>query len=139
MEKLEPLKQIKNIASEANYIPYQLCPKCNGEGIIIAITGQIALYTQNICDVCAGAKIIPMHALNEHLEVEKEESHMPFLIKNLKISQRLRTICNSAKIEYLHELCEFSREDLMKFRYMGQKSLNELENIMKDCKLTFKR
>lgn len=63
MEKLEPLKQIKNIASEANYIPYQLCPKCNGEGIIITITGQITLYTQNICDVCAGAKIIPMYKI----------------------------------------------------------------------------
>ena len=139
---MEPLKQIKNVKTGTkiiNYVPYQKCPICNGSGIIIqTVFNSTVTYTQNTCDVCGGAKIIPMHALIKHLKIEKEEE-IPILIKDLKISRRAIHICNNAEVKYLHELCEFSREDLMKFRNMGRKSLNELENAMEDHGLIFKR
>lgn len=45
-----------------NCVPYQLCPKCGGDGDLLrynspALMGTIA---RPICDVCDGKKIIPM-------------------------------------------------------------------------------
>ena len=42
-------------------VPYQLCPKCNGNGQIINTWGS--MYSN--CDVCNGDRIIPMHILNQ--------------------------------------------------------------------------
>lgn len=56
--------------NDNNYVPYQLCPKCHGQGIVskpsyvlpdvLEWTGTAVAYT---CDVCGGAKIIPMAKL----------------------------------------------------------------------------
>lgn len=48
-------------------IPYQLCPKCNGVGIVVSnnfMTQQELTLSNPIfptCDVCNGAKIIPQY------------------------------------------------------------------------------
>jgi len=52
-------------------VPHQVCPKCKGEGVVLvqtwydsptSITSRI-----QVCDVCGGKKIIPMHVMpNEH-------------------------------------------------------------------------
>ena len=54
-----------------NYVPYQLCPKCQGQGIVSKppyIAGDIDQWTDSSsshsCDVCNGAKIIPMFQSN---------------------------------------------------------------------------
>jgi DnaJ-class molecular chaperone len=54
----------KKSIKEAKVVPYQLCPKCNGDGVVMVrdsygrdITVTIG---QQTCDVCNGAKIIPM-------------------------------------------------------------------------------
>jgi DnaJ-class molecular chaperone len=44
------------------YVPFQLCPKCNGQGTVFKpswynTTTSTGPYP---CDVCNGAKIIPM-------------------------------------------------------------------------------
>lgn len=48
--------------------PYQLCPKCNGQGFVSKppyVAGDIyewsSSQTSFVCDVCNGAKIIPQH------------------------------------------------------------------------------
>jgi len=51
-----------NIPAVINCVPYQICPKCNGDGDLCrhhtpAIVGTVA---RPICDVCGGNKIIPM-------------------------------------------------------------------------------
>ena len=53
-------------------IPYQLCPKCNGQGIVSKppyIAGDVHEWVSSCCtftcDVCNGAKIIPMFIIKE--------------------------------------------------------------------------
>jgi hypothetical protein len=52
---------------EFDYIPYQICPKCDGQGIVSRppwlagdITEWSSTQTSYQCDVCHGDKIIPM-------------------------------------------------------------------------------
>lgn len=47
---------------------YQLCPKCNGQGIVSKppwVAGDVDQWTSSaasyICDLCNGAKVIPQH------------------------------------------------------------------------------
>ena len=48
------------------YVPYQLCPKCEGVGSLrnpnMGNTSSVLVVT---CDVCHGAKIIPMCPVRE--------------------------------------------------------------------------
>ena len=53
-------------------VPYQLCPKCNGQGQVSKppyIAGDVHEWTSIscifTCDVCNGSKIIPMHLTNQ--------------------------------------------------------------------------
>jgi hypothetical protein len=65
-EKTESQIQNSNVGV-SDAIPYQLCPKCNGQGTVSKppyITGDVHQWSstssQFQCDVCQGAKIIPM-------------------------------------------------------------------------------
>lgn len=42
-------------------VPYQLCPKCNGKGWVYPHSALTC--STEPCDVCKGAKIIPMYVL----------------------------------------------------------------------------
>lgn len=54
------------------YVPYQICPKCNGQGMVSKppyIAGDVYEWSSSdasfACNVCNGAKIIPMHHIQE--------------------------------------------------------------------------
>lgn len=47
-----------------DYVPFQLCPKCNGEGDI-EMSGYSTIIARVTCDVCSGRKIIPMHPIKK--------------------------------------------------------------------------
>jgi len=67
----------KNTDSNALYtvlpaVPYQLCPKCGGQGTVSKppyVAGDVYEWTSSqcsfICDVCDGKKIIPMYIIQE--------------------------------------------------------------------------
>ena len=42
-------------------VPYQLCPKCGGDGGVLVQ-----------CDVCGGNKIIPMHVMPIEYKIASE-------------------------------------------------------------------
>jgi hypothetical protein len=48
-------------------VPYQLCPKCGGTGKVLDNNQRIGCCGISsgveVCDVCHGSKIIPMHNL----------------------------------------------------------------------------
>ena len=49
-------------------VPYQLCPKCNGDGHLMVKQwyGGTSMSSGMFgCDVCGGSKIIPMHVINQ--------------------------------------------------------------------------
>ena len=57
--------------TDVQYVPYQKCPKCNGQGSVSIpphVAGDVGQWTssatQYVCDVCNGAKIIPMCPAN---------------------------------------------------------------------------
>jgi hypothetical protein len=58
-------------------IPYQICPKCNGQGIVSKppyVAGDqhewTSASTSFQCDVCNGAKIILMYVVPEKLQIK---------------------------------------------------------------------
>ena len=74
------------VTDTIKYVPYQLCPKCNGQGQVSKppwIAGDVYEWSNSSsifpCDVCNGQKIIPMCQIQEpiscpHVFVpEKEE------------------------------------------------------------------
>jgi len=52
-------------------VPYQLCPKCNGDGKVMVQNwyGSPTSISSGVetCNLCGGAMIIPMHLINEQL------------------------------------------------------------------------
>lgn len=83
----------------SKYIPYQLCPKCEGQGIVSRppwIAGDVYEWSSSAtsftCDVCNGAKIIPMCEVPEpdllswNLELAPpiDESHTKDYIVNVE-------------------------------------------------------
>ena len=62
-EGIDPLTGSKTIGHPKNveYVPYQLCPKCDGKGkVYLAPTGTGPDVS---CPVCNGRMVIPMHKL----------------------------------------------------------------------------
>ena len=49
---------------DSEYTPYQLCPKCNGDGDLARYNSPALSTGHPICDVCNGNKIIPMYHEN---------------------------------------------------------------------------
>ena len=71
MENSEPKVNINDIIV-VKAVPYQLCPKCSGQGTVSKppyIAGDVYEWTSSstifICDVCNGGKIIPMCILQD--------------------------------------------------------------------------
>ena len=63
-------------------VPYQLCPKCNGQGQVTKppyIAGDQETWSSSSaihqCDVCNGRKIIPMHIVDNepHCEIQWDQ------------------------------------------------------------------
>lgn len=52
---------VKKKKEKFDVVPFQLCPKCNGEGSIRNYTYDTTSgLLVNQCDLCYGAKVIPM-------------------------------------------------------------------------------
>lgn len=50
-----------NKHSVINRVPFQVCPKCGGDGNLLRYNSPALMgMTTPICDVCDGKKIIPM-------------------------------------------------------------------------------
>lgn len=59
----------------SQYVPYQICPKCHGQGIVSIppyVSGDILQWssttlTNFVCNVCNGDKIIPHCLIKNNL------------------------------------------------------------------------
>ncbi|MDR0792772.1 MAG: DNA-directed RNA polymerase subunit alpha [Chitinophagaceae bacterium] len=58
-------------------------------------------------------------------------------LEDLDLSVRAFNCLKAAKINSLSELVQYEQEDLMKFRNFGQKSLNEIEQVLNERGLGF--
>ena len=74
-------------------------------------------------------------------EFDEDSLHMRQLLKtklvDLDLSVRALNCLKSADIETLGELVQFNKNDLLKFRNFGKKSLTELEELVENKGLHF--
>ena len=78
-------------------------------------------------------------AANE--EFDEEVLHMRQLLKtkliDLDLSVRALNCLKAADVDTLGDLCTYNKNDLLKFRNFGKKSLTELEDLLQSMNLTF--
>ncbi len=74
-------------------------------------------------------------------EFDEEVLHMRQLLKSklvdLDLSVRALNCLKAADVETLGELVKFNRNDLLKFRNFGKKSLTELDDLLSQLNLSF--
>jgi len=74
-------------------------------------------------------------------EFDEEVLHMRQLLKaklvDLDLSIRALNCLKAAEVETLGDLVKFNKNDLLKFRNFGKKSLTELEELLTNMNLTF--
>lgn len=77
----------------------------------------------------------------ENEEFDEEVLHMRQLLKSklvdMNLSVRALNCLKSAEVETLGELVVFNRNDLLKFRNFGKKSLTELDELLANLNLSF--
>jgi len=62
LELIETFEKGEHIVNNETieYVPYQVCPRCGGSGQLVQETNYVTSSLVTTCDVCFGAKIIPM-------------------------------------------------------------------------------
>lgn len=74
-------------------------------------------------------------------EFDEEILHMRQLLKtklaDMNLSVRALNCLKSAEVETLGELVQFNKNDLLKFRNFGKKSLTELDELLESLNLSF--
>ena len=74
-------------------------------------------------------------------EFDEEVLHMRQLLKtklsDMKLSVRALNCLKAADVETLGELVKYQKNDLLKFRNFGKKSLTELDDLLDNLKLNF--
>ncbi|MDR1005717.1 MAG: DNA-directed RNA polymerase subunit alpha [Bacteroidales bacterium] len=77
----------------------------------------------------------------EDIELDEESLHMRQLLqtklKDMELTVRALNCLKSAEVETLGELVAFNKDELLKFRNFGKKSLTELESLVKSKNLEF--
>ena len=107
-------------------------------------------YERLVFDIETDGSINPTDALKEAAKIlihhfmlfsDEEVLHMRQLLKtklvDMDLSVRALNCLKSAEVETLGELVQFNKNDLLKFRNFGKKSLTELEALLENNNLEF--
>ncbi len=74
-------------------------------------------------------------------EFDEDVLHMRQLLKKklveMNLSVRALNCLKAANVETLGDLVQYNRNELLKFRNFGKKSLNELDDLLKSLNLSF--
>ncbi|MGE4568460.1 MAG: DNA-directed RNA polymerase subunit alpha [Bacteroidales bacterium] len=143
-----PIKNVK--FSVENYRVEQ---KTDYEKLIIEITTDSSIHPKEALK--EAAKILIYHFMlfsDEKITLDSEEKfageefdeevlHMRQLLKaklvDLDLSVRALNCLKAAEVETLGELVKFNKNDLLKFRNFGKKSLTELDELLDSMNLSF--
>jgi len=158
-----PNASIGTIAIDAIYTPirnvkyvvenYRVEQKTDYEKLVFEITTNGSIHPKEALK--AAAKILIHHFMlfsDEKITIDTEEKavveefdetslHMRQLLKtklvDLDLSVRALNCLKAADVETLGDLVSFNKNDLLKFRNFGKKSLTELEELVKAKNLQF--
>jgi DNA-directed RNA polymerase subunit alpha len=143
-----PIKNVKYVVEN-----YRVEQKTDYEKLVFEITTDGSINPKNALK--DAAKILIHHFLlfsDEKITIDLEEKvqteefdetslHMRQLLKtklvDMDLSVRALNCLKAAEVETLGELVRYNRNDLLKFRNFGKKSLTELDDLVKSKSLTF--
>jgi DNA-directed RNA polymerase subunit alpha len=154
---------VGTIAVDAIYTPiknvnysienYRVEQKTDYEKLLINITSDGSIHPKDALK--EAAKILIHHFMlfsDERITLETEDKskneefdetslHMRQLLKtklvDMDLSVRALNCLKAADVETLSDLVSFNKNDLLKFRNFGKKSLTELEELVESKSLTF--
>ena len=143
-----PIKNVKYSTEN-----YSLEQKADNEKLTIEITTDGSIHPKNALK--EAAKILIHHLMlfsDERITLDVEEKasseefdedvlHMRQLLKTKlteqDLSVRALNCLKAAEVETIGELVRFQRNDLLKFRNFGKKSLSELDELLANLNLHF--
>ena len=143
-----PIRNVKYYAD-----PYRVEQKTDYEKLTLEIATDGSIHPKDALK--EAAKILIQHFMmfsdekitlessdNEgNEEFDEEVLHMRQLLKSrltdMDLSVRALNCLKSADVETLAELVVFNKNDLLKFRNFGKKSLNELDDLLAGLNLSF--
>ncbi|MBD5187185.1 MAG: DNA-directed RNA polymerase subunit alpha [Muribaculaceae bacterium] len=143
-----PIKNVKYSVEN-----YRVEQKTDYEKLILEVTTDGSILPKDALK--EAAKILIHHfmlfsdekitletpAENNVEEFDEEVLHMRQLLKSklvdMDLSVRALNCLKSAEVETLGELVVFNKNDLLKFRNFGRKSLNELDELLSSLNLSF--
>lgn len=142
---------IKNVRYDIEN--YRVEQKTDYEKLILEITTDGSIHPKEALK--EGAKILIYHFMlfsDEKITLDTDEKfaneefdeevlHMRQLLKaklvDLDLSVRALNCLKAAEVETLGDLVKFNKNDLLKFRNFGKKSLTELEELLTNMNLNF--
>ncbi|MEJ5263713.1 MAG: DNA-directed RNA polymerase subunit alpha [Bacteroidales bacterium] len=143
-----PIKNVKYSVEN-----YRVEQKTDYEKLVIEIVTDGSIHPKDALK--EAAKILIYHFMlfsDEKITLDAEEKsvtddfdeeilHMRQLLKtklvDLDLSVRALNCLKAAEVETLGDLVKFNRNDLLKFRNFGKKSLTELDELLESMGLTF--
>lgn len=162
-ENVTPTDDVNVIAIDSIYTPiknvkytienYRVDQKTDYDKLTLEITTNGSILPKDALK--EAAKILIYHFMlfsdekitlesseqQENEEFDEEVLHMRQLLKSklvdMDLSVRALNCLKSAEVETLGELVVFNRNDLLKFRNFGKKSLTELDELLANLNLSF--
>ena len=143
-----PIRNVKYVVE-----PYRVEQKTDYDKLILEITTDGSIHPKDALK--EAAKILIYHfmlfsdekitmedtANMENEEFDEEVLRMRQLLKtrlvDMNLSVRALNCLKAADVETLGDLVQFNKNDLLKFRNFGKKSLTELDDLLESLNLSF--
>ena len=143
-----PIRNVKYIVE-----PFRVEQKTDYDKLVLEISTDGSIHPKDALK--EAAKILIHHfmlfsdekiTMEDKADVENEEFdeevlHMRQLLKtklvDMNLSVRALNCLKAADVETLGELVQFNKNDLLKFRNFGKKSLTELDDLLESLNLSF--
>ena len=133
--------------------PYRVGQKTDYDKLLLDVTTDGSIHPKDALK--EAAKILIYHFMlfsdekitmedkadADNEEFDEEVLHMRQLLKtklvDMNLSVRALNCLKAADVETLGELVQFNKNDLLKFRNFGKKSLTELDDLLESLNLSF--
>lgn len=104
---------------------------------------RLMKHTNRIEELEEENKKLTERAYQQHLHIKdllsnKEQSLLNRKLTDFEFSERVINIFKATNIKTIGDLCGNTRMELMRYRNLGKKSMNEIDMFMDELKLTFK-
>ena len=142
---------IRNVKYDVE--PFRVEQKTDYDKLVLDITTDGSIHPKDALK--EAAKILIYHfmlfsdekitvedqAYAENEELDEEVLHMRQLLKtklvDMNLSVRALNCLKAVDVETLGDLVQFNKNDLLKFRNFGKKSLTELDDLLESLNLSF--